>query len=74
MTLTGAQANFLLDIASAQELPMIPVRYARDRDADATVLERCGLVERHYIGGHYGAFVTEQGFAVLDALSKTLDQ
>ena len=72
MTLTGDQATFLLDIASAQPLPGVPVRYARDRDADAVALEKHGLIERHYIGKHYGAFATEKGFTVLQALKAQL--
>lgn len=74
MNLTGDQASLLLDIASAQELPHVPVRYARDRDADARELERLGLVERHYIGKHYGAFATASGLGLLDLLKQALNQ
>lgn len=70
--LTGNQATLLLDIASAQPMPHVPVRYARDRDGDARALERQGLIERHYIGKHYGAFATKKGFDVLDALAKKI--
>lgn len=74
MTLTGDQATLLLDIAQAQPMPGVPVRYARDRDAAAKALERAGLIERHCIGKHYGAFATEKGFGLIYALKQALNR
>lgn len=74
ISITEEQATFLLDIAEAQPMPRVPVRYARDRDHHACALERLGLVERHYVGKHYGAFVTEAGNALLITLKQTLNR
>lgn len=74
MVLTGDQVTFLLDIAQTQQMSGVPVRYARDRDADARALERAGLIERHYVGKRYGAFATETGLGFLASLKEALNK
>lgn len=73
MTLTGADANFLLHIASGRAPTGVPVPYDEKDEATATHLERLGLVERHHIGTTgRGAFFTQSGAMVFASILKSL--
>jgi hypothetical protein len=71
LTLTGEQANFLLDVAIARSRAPsgVPVAYARTKYAVAKQCERAGLIERHYLGtgprAGQGALLTERGLEVV---------
>lgn len=67
MTLTGAQANFLLDIAMATVAAGVPVPYPKSKDAVAKQCEKAGLVERHYVTAtRFGAILTDNSQSVID--------
>jgi len=62
MLLTGAQANFMLHIASGRAPTGVPVPYDKNDDAIAESLERFGLIERHH------ACFTSAGAMVFDEI------
>jgi hypothetical protein len=71
MTLTGEQANFLLDVAFAHMPSGVPTPYTDDKDAIAQGLERAGLVVRHHVGKGKGAALTNEGRYVLSVITKS---
>jgi len=69
MLLTGAQANFMLHIASGRAPTGVPVPYDKNDDAIAESLERFGLIERHHVGADkIGACFTSAGAMVFDEI------
>jgi hypothetical protein len=69
MLLTGAQANFMLHIASGRAPTGVPVPYDKKDDAVAESLERFGLIERHHVGSDkIGAFFTPAGATVFGSI------
>lgn len=63
MTLSGAEANFILDIAMSGLPDGVPMPYLKPQDDMAASLEKRGLVERHHLGarGGLGVLLTAQG-------------
>jgi DNA-binding HxlR family transcriptional regulator len=70
MTLTGKQANFLLDLLIRDVPRGVPVPYDASIAASVADLEKKGLVERHWVGNKRGAFLTHKGRSLIESLAQ----
>jgi hypothetical protein len=70
MTLTGKQANFLLDLLESDLPAGVPKVYGSSIAASVANLEAKGLVERHWVGNRYGAILTAKGRSLIMSLTE----